>query len=91
MKQNTKIEEIIYFVLRPFMDLEYKIAKRWLDNNFGKQEYWGEHIKGLYYDRIHLKKLKAQIDENIQYQSMTKPVSSNTSNSEAIKSLEHEN
>ena len=27
--------------------VEYFFAKRWLDNNFGEQEYWGERIEDL--------------------------------------------
>jgi hypothetical protein len=47
MKEYTKIDQIKDILKRPYQKLEYFFAKRWLDRNFGKREYWGQEIMDL--------------------------------------------
>jgi len=48
MDGETILEKIIrIFWHEPINKFEYFFAKKWLDNTFGKQEYWGQYILEL--------------------------------------------
>lgn len=41
-----------WHVFRDLYDkMTYFFAKRWLDENFGKREYWGEYISDMMINR----------------------------------------
>lgn len=45
MKEYTKLDRFLDFIWRDRVrNIEYFFAKRWLDKNFGRHEYWGEVI-----------------------------------------------
>lgn len=41
------LDKIIDFICAPYYKVDFLLAKRWLDRNFGKQEYWGDYIQNL--------------------------------------------
>ena len=47
MESYTLKHKIQDVFLYPLKKLEWYFAKRWLDKNFGKQEYWGQYIMEL--------------------------------------------
>ena len=48
MQKETLLDKIIEATIgRTIGRLEYYFAKRWLDKNFGKREYWGDYITEL--------------------------------------------
>lgn len=49
MKEYTKWDAIKDFFMAPWNSLEYWFAKRWLDKNFGKQEFWGDFLADKIY------------------------------------------
>lgn len=45
MKEYTTWDKVVDFIWRDrIRKIEYYFAKRWLDKNFGEQEYWGEYL-----------------------------------------------
>jgi hypothetical protein len=49
MKEYTTRDRILDFVWRDWINkIEYYFAKKWLDRNFGENEYWGEVISEWY-------------------------------------------
>ena len=51
MTNQTLWNKIIEPFRNAFLGVEYYFAKRWLDRNFGKQDYWGEYISDLLHER----------------------------------------
>lgn len=49
MKEYTTLDRIKDFLLAPYRSMEYFFAKRWLDSNFGKREFWGDFLSELIY------------------------------------------
>lgn len=48
MKAYTLWDRIVDFIwFDRINSIEYYFAKRWLDKNFGKREYWGDYIMEL--------------------------------------------
>ena len=46
-KETLKIKLRRWF----FQPIEYYFAKKWLDQNFGEREYWGEYIAELQFNQ----------------------------------------
>lgn len=45
MKEETILDKILDFIwLKRVRAIEYYFAKKWLDKNFGEQEYWGDYL-----------------------------------------------
>lgn len=51
MKAYTIFDTIKDFLFSPIYKIEYWFAKRWLDKNFGKQEYWGDYLMEKLYPK----------------------------------------
>lgn len=47
MKPYTRLDQIVDIIKAPYFKVEYFFAKKWLDSNFGKREYWGNYIGTL--------------------------------------------
>lgn len=50
MKEYTKLDKLKDFLwYTPIGKIEYYFAKRWLDKNFGVQEFWGDYLMSKIY------------------------------------------
>ena len=65
MEKQTIWTKIRDFVWRDRISaVEYFFAKRWLDRNFSKQEYWGDYIAELEFNQRQIDLKYKQIQEN---------------------------
>lgn len=45
MREPTIIDRLFIYPYNKILEhIEYFFAKRWLDKNFGEQEYWGDFL-----------------------------------------------
>lgn len=67
MGKYTFWDKVLDFIWRdPCRSVEYWFTKRWLDRNFGEQEYWGDYIAELEFNQRQLDLQKKQIDDNLK-------------------------
>ena len=48
MKEYTMLDRIKDVIRRPYQKIKFYFAKKWLDENFGHEDYWGEKISELF-------------------------------------------